>query len=280
MITPLPPADLLGLAALAFVLGLRHGVDADHLAAIDVMSRFNADSRPALARWTGVWFSCGHGLVVLGVAFGVALMAHAWQAPAWLEPVGAWSSIAVLLALGVLNLLALRRTPAAAAVELSGWRSAGWRRLLRASGPGAIAGVGALFAVSFDTLSQAALMAVTGTAAMGLAAVGLLAGAFALGMVVTDGLNGWIVVALMRRSRRGAARASRVMALSVSGVSIATALLGAAAQLSSGAAAWAEAHQGRVTVLIVGVVLASFVAALLWRRPAARRGVASSDWPG
>ena len=37
-----PSPDLLGLAAVAFVLGMRHGVDADHLAAIDAMTRCNA----------------------------------------------------------------------------------------------------------------------------------------------------------------------------------------------------------------------------------------------
>jgi high-affinity nickel-transport protein len=43
---------------LVFILGLRHGMDADHLAAIDGFSRL----RPS--RWNGVLFGLGHGLVV------------------------------------------------------------------------------------------------------------------------------------------------------------------------------------------------------------------------
>src|SRR5579862_5823298 len=91
--------QLLALAAVAFALGMRHGVDADHLAAIDAMARFNAAARPKLARLTGLWFSLGHGAVVLAVAFGLSLAAHAWAVPAWVEPFGAWSSIAILLLL-------------------------------------------------------------------------------------------------------------------------------------------------------------------------------------
>ena len=250
--------DLLSLVALAFVLGLRHGVDADHLAAIDVMARFNAASKPALARLTGLWFSVGHGAIVLVVAFGVAAAAHAWHAPGWLEPAGAWISIGMLLLLGIANLWVLQRTPRHQSVRFAGWRSALYRRLLNVSGAGPILGIGALFAISFDTLSQAALMGATGTAAMGMTAVAMLAGAFVLGMMVTDGLNGWFVANLLSRAQAGAPRVSRLMAFSVSGVSIGTAVLGATARLSSSAAAWAEVHQGRVSLLVVWIVLGSF----------------------
>jgi high-affinity nickel-transport protein len=139
-----------------------------------------------------LWFSIGHGLVVLAVAFGVALTAHAWAAPGWLEPFGAWASIAMLVLLGVLNLVAWRRTAPGSPVALTGWRSRLFDGALRACSRRAVMGVGVLFAVSFDTVSQAALMAATGVANHSLAAVALLAGAFVVGMIVTDGLNGWL----------------------------------------------------------------------------------------
>ena len=254
--------DLPSLAMLAFMLGLRHGMDADHLAAIDVMARFNAGGRLSVARLTGVWFSIGHGAVVLAFAFFVASLAHDWQAPAWLEPVGAWVSIGVLLLLGVLSLVAAGRTAAGSPVRFAGWRSLVYGRLLHVSGALPVLGVGALFAVSFDTLGQAALMGATGTSRMGLPAVGLLAGSFVAGMMLTDGLNGWFVAHLMHRSAPAAARLSRVMATSIGGVSIATALLGIAAQLSADANVWIEDHQGRFALLIVAIVSASFAASL------------------
>ena len=261
--------ELLGFAAVALVLGMRHGVDADHLAAIDAMTRCNADARPTLARRTGLWFSLGHGAVVIAVAFAVALSAHAWAAPGWLEPFGAWASIAMLVLLGTLNLAAWRRTAPHAAVALAGWRSRLFNGALRACSRRAVFAVGVLFAASFDTVSQAALMAATGAASQGLAAVALLAGAFVLGMIVTDGLNGWWVARLLQHPGAGAARASRVMCVAISAISLGTAALGAAAQLSPAVAGWAEGHSALLALAIVALVGASFVAGLaLARRPA------------
>ena len=266
MTAPLPLHDLLGLAAVAGVLGMRHGVDADHLAAIDAMTRCNAVARPALARRTGVWFSVGHGAVVLAVAFAVALSARAWDAPAWLEPFGAWASIAILALLGVLNLVAWRQAGPGEAVALSGWRSRLYDGALRACSRRAVMGVGVLFAISFDTVSQAALMAATGVASRGLPAVALLAGAFVLGMIVTDGLNGWWVARLIQRPGAGAAAASRVMCVAVSLISLATAGIGAAAQMSGSVAGWAEANGQWLAAAIVGVMAMSFGLGLLLAR--------------
>jgi nickel/cobalt transporter (NiCoT) family protein len=261
-----PISGLLVLALAALVLGMRHGIDADHLAAIDAMTRCNAQARPALARRTGLWFSIGHGLVVLVVAFGVALTAHAWAAPGWLEPFGAWASIAMLVLLGALNLIAWRRTAPGAPVALTGWRSRMFDGALRACSRRAVMGVGVLFAVSFDTVSQAALMAATGIANHSLAAVALLAGAFVVGMIVTDGLNGWWVARLIQQPGAGAARASRVMCIAISGISLGTAALGAAAQLSPAVAGWAELHSALLALAIVAIVGASFLAGLALAR--------------
>ena len=259
-------ANLQGLAAMALVLGMRHGVDADHLAAIDAMTRCNAVARPALARRTGVWFSLGHGGVVLAIALAVAVTARAWDAPGWLEPFGAWSSIAMLVLLGVLNLVAWQRTAPGAAVELTGWRSRLFEGALRACSRRAVMGVGVLFALSFDTVTQAALMAATGIAHHGVAAVALLAGAFALGMILTDGLNGWWVARLIQRPGPGAAAASRVMCIAVSGISLATAAVGAAAQMSGSIAGWADAHGEWIALAIVVIMGCSFGLGLLLAR--------------
>jgi high-affinity nickel-transport protein len=51
------PATWTALCALAFVLGARHGFDADHLATIDGLTRYNARTNPALARFCGALFS-------------------------------------------------------------------------------------------------------------------------------------------------------------------------------------------------------------------------------
>ena len=250
--------DIFALLMVAGVLGLRHGFDADHLAAIDGMTRFNANDRPQLAKATGLLFSAGHGLVVLAVATLVSLTARSWTAPGWLEPFGAWASIAVLTFLGVVNIGALRRGTTDASVQGATFRSGTFSSFLRARGSLQIMGVGALFAVSFDTLTQAALMAVTGTALRGFGTALALAGAFAVGMVVTDGLNGLWVARLIRRTDKTALRASRIMCVSVACISLGTAALGVGAQLSSDFRGWAEVNETWFSVLIIVIMLASF----------------------
>src|SRR5437762_5325287 len=120
--------DILGLAALVFVLGLKHGLDPDHLVAIDGFTR---SSR---SRWCGLFFSLGHGVVVTLVGVGVALIATEWQAPRWLEHTGAWISIGVLVALGLANLITALRAVPGQPIALVGVRGH-WlpERLARAS---------------------------------------------------------------------------------------------------------------------------------------------------
>jgi len=71
------PTDWLSLLILTFVLGMKHGFDADHLATIDGLTRYNARRNPALARYCGTLFSLGHGGVVIVIALSVAALAAA-----------------------------------------------------------------------------------------------------------------------------------------------------------------------------------------------------------
>ena len=81
MSTSALPGDFLGVALVVLLLGMRHGFDADHLAAIDGMTYHNDKLRPRLARVCGALFSIGHGGVVVLVALSVSLMAETWQPP-------------------------------------------------------------------------------------------------------------------------------------------------------------------------------------------------------
>jgi high-affinity nickel-transport protein len=70
---------LLGTAFLAYGFGLRHAVDADHIAAIDNVTRklMRPERRPV---GVGLWFSLGHSSVVFVLAAAVAASAGAVQA--------------------------------------------------------------------------------------------------------------------------------------------------------------------------------------------------------
>jgi high-affinity nickel-transport protein len=251
--------DFLGVALVVLLLGIRHGFDADHLAAIDGMTYYNARARPALARVCGALFSLGHGSVVVGVALLVSLLAEAWQPPLWLEATGSWISIVVLVLLGALNIAVVFRTPEGERARLRGWRTGVFARLLHAGRPLTVMAVGTLFALSFDTFSQAALFAVTAAQFGGwrpALALGLL---FTFGMLLTDGANGYWLSKLIRRSDRRARVASRVLALAVAGISLLTAAMVLATRLVPAADAWARGKEIWFGTGVIAVVLASFV---------------------
>src|ERR1700722_3533162 len=83
---------LLGTALLAYGFGLRHAVDADHIAAIDNVTRklMNEGKRPLTV---GFFFALGHSTVVILAAAAIAatattLAAHFEQAKAIGEIIG------------------------------------------------------------------------------------------------------------------------------------------------------------------------------------------------
>ena len=207
--------DWISLLILTFVLGMKHGFDADHLATIDGLTRYNARLRPGLARYCGTLFSLGHGAVVLAIALGVAGIASQWEVPESFGILGAVISITFLIALGGLNLAAVLRAGPDEVVQPVGLKGRLLGNLRHASHPALIAVVGALFALSFDTLSQAAFFALTATQFGGWQHALALALLFMLGMLLTDGINGLWIARLIARADQVALVASRVMGLVV-----------------------------------------------------------------
>jgi high-affinity nickel-transport protein len=251
--------ELAALAAAAFALGLAHGFDPDHLAAIDSLTR-NARSR-RVARFAGLLFSLGHGAVVTATAVAIAVLARAWEPPASLEGLGAVIAIACLTALGVLNLGAAAFTPAGEPVRLQGLKGRWLGPLAGSGGTIGVLGIGALFALSFDTLSQAAFFALAASRAEGwwiAAATGL---AFALGMMATDAANGLWVNRLIVRADAKARAAARVLAATIGVVSLGVAALGAARLASPAAESWYEGREALLSIAVLLAVTASYVVA-------------------
>jgi high-affinity nickel-transport protein len=256
------PTHWPALVAVVFLLGVKHGLDPDHLAAIDGLTRFNARRRPRLARWSGLLFSAGHGVVVTTVAIVVATLAMQWRAPAWLEHAGTWISIAFLTLLAIANLATVARTPRGQVVRAAGLRSRLFERLTRAEHPVLIAAVGAAFAISFDTMSQAVLFSVTGSNLAGWLFAALLGVVFTGGMIATDALNGLWVSHLLQRADARAAAASRLMSLAIGLTSLAIAALAAARHALPGLDAQVEAWGVALSAAVVVAVAASYAAAM------------------
>ena len=256
------PTDWLALAAVVFLLGLKHGLDPDHLAAIDGLTRVNAGRRPIVSRWSGLLFSAGHGVVVTMVAVAVATVATRWRVPAWLDAMGTWISIAFLTALGSANLVAVLRTPRGEMVRPVGMRSRFLQGLTRTGHPVLIAAVGASFALSFDTFSQAVLFSVTGSRVAGWIFAAGLGLVFTAGMMATDSLNGLWVSRLLSSADARAAAASRVMSLAVAAVSLAIAGLATVRRALPALDARLDSWDGVLGIGVVATVAAAYLVAL------------------
>jgi len=256
------PQDWIGLVLVVFILGMKHGMDPDHLATIDGMTRFNAVRRPRLSRWSGFLFSLGHGTVVTLVAAIVALSATRWSAPDWLEDLGAWISIVFLLALGVANLREVLRAAPDQPVRPVGLKGRFLRRFSETNHPVVIAAVGAAFALSFDTVSQTALFALTASNLAGyLFSIGL-GVLFMVGMMVTDGVNGLWIARLLRQTNRRALIASRVMGLSIAFLSIGIAALGMAKYFAPAVSAALQGASLLLGASVLAILLCSYCLAL------------------
>jgi high-affinity nickel-transport protein len=197
-----------------FVLGLRHGADPDHLAAIDNLTRNSLSVRDRLSRFVGALFAGGHSVMVLAIAALAGILgSHIAVHGALLESIGTWVSIVTLFAIAALNVrqLALNRVGA-----IAGFKSAMLPKALRAAtNPLAAIPVGLIFGLGFDTSSQVATYALALTAGGGVV-LGLLIGLFfSLGMSVTDTLDSLLVYKLCTRHPLELVRATRVWIIAV-----------------------------------------------------------------
>jgi high-affinity nickel-transport protein len=226
-------ASLLTSLALVGMLGFRHGFDADHIAVVDGMTRAR---QLHCSYWTsrlvGAQFALGHSAIILAAS----LLLHGQSAalPAWLDGLGLVISTCFLLAIAASNFAHALR-PASARPH-SPFAAALLRLTGRQLHP---ALVGMAFALSFDSLAQAAFFASRGGQFSGVGAVALLAAAFGLGMLVADAANGALLNWFAGRSDRLARHASRFSSAFIALIASATAAAGLMREFESGfAATW------------------------------------------
>jgi len=255
------PDSWVALTILVFALGVRHGMDPDHLATIDGITRYNAISNPRVARRAGILFSLGHGAVVILISAIVGLSSKEWILPSWLESFGAWISILFLLILAALNFYAVYQARPNEVVGIIGLKSGWFRNIAKTSSPRVIFVIGALFAFSFDTVTHAVLFSLAASTMSGWYFSVCMGFAFLLGMMITDGLNGIWVSYLVNRAEKRAVIASRVMGVSIGTLSLAIGLLGMANYFGVGIDALEQVS--KVTIgfgLILAVAISYFLA--------------------
>lgn len=189
---------LLGTALLAWVFGLRHAVDADHIGAIDNVVRKLVQNRRRA--WdAGLFFALGHSATVLLLCLGIIAVPSFDGLGRLRDVADVWGTLfsaLFLLLIGLANLLTLRRLWMARgggsfdAVSPGGFMSRILRPVQRLVGRGwHMLPVGFLFGLGFDTASEVALLVMTAQqAASGLSVPDLLVfpALFMAGMVLID----------------------------------------------------------------------------------------------
>jgi high-affinity nickel-transport protein len=206
-----------GLGVTAYLLGVRHAFDADHIAVIDNTTRkLVGEGRRSVS--AGFWFSLGHSSVVFGLAFLLAIGIRALVGPvqdadsSMLQTFGLVGSLVAgtfLILIGLTNLVAVvgiarvfRDMRAGGLDEVALERHLDNRgflaRLLgrvmrRVTRPWHLYPVGFLMGLGFDTATQVALLVLAaGTAAFTLPwyAILVLPVLFAAGMSLFDAIDG------------------------------------------------------------------------------------------
>jgi nickel/cobalt transporter (NiCoT) family protein len=222
---------LLGTALLAYGFGLRHAVDADHIAAIDAVTRkLMQEGKQPLG--VGLAFSLGHSTIVIAATLGIALTAlslhsrfDAFKAVG--GTIGTMVSAGFLLVLAGVNLMILRdvwrryrHTQRGGADNQDGAQAAARANREAAPEPHAAAPggllsralkplfrvvtkswhmypVGVLFGLGFDTATEIGLLAIAAAeAGKGLPLVSILVfpALFTAGMTLVDSTDNVLMV--------------------------------------------------------------------------------------
>lgn len=239
---------LWGVGLSAYLFGLRHAWDADHIAVIDnTVRKLLLSGRPA--HGVGLFFSLGHSTVVFLLAavaavIGKALLSFQGQ----IADFGGWVGPAVagvyLLAVALVNLASARRLWQSG-LDHAHHHGGLLARLITpltrlVSTQGQAFSLGFLMGLGFDTASEVALLALAGNAAqhgLEIAAVLALPLLFAAGMTLLDTLDG-VAMTHAYSWALDHPQAKRTYNLLVTGLSGAVALLIGLVTLSQ----WAADH--------------------------------------
>src|SRR6202051_3807662 len=208
---------LIGTAVLAYSLGLRHAIDADHIAAIDNVTRklMQEGKRPVAV---GFFFALGHSTVVVLASLAVALTANALsdELASYREIggiVGTSASALFLFIIAIANLIVLRGVYRAfrvaergdkvteeeidALLHQRGWLARMFRPLFRfVSQSWHLYPIGLLFALGFETASEISLFGLSAQASHTVSSWSLLLfpAPFAAGMTLVDTTDGVLML--------------------------------------------------------------------------------------
>jgi nickel/cobalt transporter (NiCoT) family protein len=292
---------LLGTAFLAFSLGLRHGIDVDHIAAIDNVTRklMHEGKRPLTV---GFYFACGHSSVIILASLAIFATASAVNQQFVAvrqvgEVISTSTSAFFLLVIAVMNLLILRsvvrtfkRTRESGTcldnVDLLAAHGGVLTRLFRPifrlmSSSWHMFPLGFLFGLGFETATEIGLFGISATAAgkgLSIGSMMVFPLLFTAGMLLVDttdgvlmvGVYGWAFVTPARKLYYNMVITfvSVVVALVVGGIECAGLLK---EQLEANGGIWEMVGKlndnlDSLAFVVIGVFVVSWIGSILFHR--------------
>jgi nickel/cobalt transporter (NiCoT) family protein len=184
------PLFLAAILPVMILLGIRHALDVDHIAAIDNLVRMRNSDRPS--RWVGSLFSAGHMFAVCVEMVTLVYVVKSLEAESSLQLLGGVVGAGALAIIGGVNFYSLRRYGRSGFSILS-QKAAGKTEFAGAVGSPLL--IGFIFGLGFDTASQISALTVSAVASatQGVQVALLLTGFFAMGMIPTDTLDSLVL---------------------------------------------------------------------------------------
>jgi len=295
---------ILGTALLAYTFGLRHAVDADHIAAIDNVTRklMQQGQRPVAV---GFFFALGHSTVVVamsvGIAFAASELTSRFDSMKAIGGIISTSASALFLfAIALVNALVLvsvyrtfqavkRGEPFAAddfdiLLNSRGFLARIFRPLFRlVTRSWHMLAIGFLFGLGFDTATEVALFGISSTQAanaMSFSSIMIFPALFTAGMSLVDttdgvlmlGAYGWAFMKPIRKLyyNMTITAVSVVVAVVIGGLETLN-LIGDQLGLTDGGGFWGTIgglndNFGRLGYVIIGVFMLSWAGSVMFYR--------------
>lgn len=178
-----------------FILGLRHGLDPDHITVIDNFTYRLHENKNSWSKYVGTFFTLGHGIMVIAIAITLSYLKNSFEVPSWFDFLLSWIPMVLLLIMGIGNTTSLLQ--AKNGNTLSVKKHLIPKFLAKSSNPFAVFITGLIFGFIFDTSSQIAAfgLAVSGTHHWLFALIGGVI--FSIGLIFTGTIDSLILSKLL-----------------------------------------------------------------------------------
>jgi high-affinity nickel-transport protein len=202
------------------LLGLRHGLDVDHISAVDSLIRlYNATKK---ARWVGTGFSVGHMISVLAEMVFVIYTVGSLLTTESFNLLSGFLGAGALAVIGFVNIYSMKKWGKTGPAILAGKILTRTGRL----GPyGSALITGIVFGMGFDTTTQISAISLSAatSATEGIQIALMMVGFFGVGMISMDTLNSILLRSVFWRIFQ--TRAFKYMSYGLSAVAVSVALM-------------------------------------------------------